>query len=110
MPTVLSTVNFISNDEVPKGKFATYARIVCKIRPQKAETHRTRLTVGGNLIRYLHNVITPTSDISTVKYFLNSVIFTPNEKLCGAEIKDFYSNTPMNTYKYMRIKALLISK
>ena len=28
MPTVLGTVNFISKDEFPKGKFATYARIV----------------------------------------------------------------------------------
>ena len=35
MPTVLDTVHFISKYEVPKGKFSTYARIVCKLRPQK---------------------------------------------------------------------------
>ena len=63
MSTVSDTVNFISKDEVRKGKFATYVRIVYKIRPQKSEIHRTRLTVGGNLIKCLHNVSTPTSYI-----------------------------------------------
>ena len=40
IPTGSDTVNFISKDEVPKGNFATYARIVCKIRPPKAEIRR----------------------------------------------------------------------
>ena len=69
MPTGSDTVTFISKDEVSKGKFSTYAIIVCKISPKKIEIHRTRLTVGGNLIKYLQNASTPTSDISTVKSY-----------------------------------------
>ena len=65
-------------------------------------------TVVGNLIKHLHNVLTTTSDISTVKCLLNSVIYTPNESFCRADIKYFYLNTPMHTYEYMRIKASLI--
>ena len=68
MPTGPDTVKFISKYEVSKGKFATYARIVCRILlPQKAEIHRTQLKVGGNLTKHLHNVIMPASEISTVK-------------------------------------------
>ena len=38
----------------------TYGRIVDEIRPQKAETHRIRLTVGGNLTSFPGDVTTPT--------------------------------------------------
>ena len=101
-------MHFISKDEVLKGKFATYAKIVCEIRPQKAEIHRARKKVGGNIIKYLHNVSTPTLEISIVNFLLNSIIYTPNEKLCGSDIKYFYLNIPMDTYEYMRIKSSLI--
>eukprot|EP00978_Attheya_sp_CCMP212_P041838 scaffold245240_cov79-Attheya_sp.AAC.1 len=45
MPNGSETIHFITPNQIPKGKFATYARIVCDIRPQKAEKHRVRLTV-----------------------------------------------------------------
>ena len=38
MPIGLDTLHFISKDEYPKGKFSTYARIVCEIRPQKRKS------------------------------------------------------------------------
>ena len=76
---------------------------MCKIHPQKVEIRRTRLTVGGKLIKYLKIFSTLTSDISTFKYLLNSIIPTPNMKFCGAELKDFYLNTGMDTFEYMLI-------
>ena len=42
-----------------------------------------------------------------VNFLLNSVISTPNVKLCGDDIKDFYLNNIMETLEYMRIKASL---
>ena len=39
IPTGSDTVNFISKDEFPKVKFATYALTVCKKLPQKAEIY-----------------------------------------------------------------------
>ena len=41
----------------------TYMRAVCDIRPQKTDTHRTRLTAGVNIIDYPGEVSTPTSNI-----------------------------------------------
>ena len=86
---VLYTVHFISKDEV--------AIILCSIRLQKAEIYRTWLTVGGNLNKYPHSVSMPTSYISTVKCLISSVIYTPNIKLCGKDIKENV-NTPMDTF------------
>ena len=66
--------------------------------------------MGDNLIKYLHNFSKSTSYILTVKCLINIVISIPIVKLCGAYIKDFYLNTPMDTFEYMRINASLIPK
>jgi hypothetical protein len=47
-----NTIFFIPCQAVPKGKNVTYGRFVVYIGPNKTETHRFRLTVGGNLIQY----------------------------------------------------------
>ncbi len=47
---------------------------------------------------------TPTTDLLTVKLLLNSIISTPNEKFMIMDIKDFYLNTPMARYEYMRLR------
>ena len=43
---------FIFYKDKPKERRATYVRAVCDIRPQKTETHKTRLTTEGILIDY----------------------------------------------------------
>ena len=59
---------FIPEEEVPfKTKKVTYPKIVSDIRPRKAETHRTRITVGGNLLDYAGTLITPTATITTAR-------------------------------------------
>ena len=68
------TIEFIFHKENPKERRATYVRAVCNIRPQKSETHRTRLTAGGNLIDYPGEVRTPTSDFTTIEIHVNSAI------------------------------------
>ena len=108
MPTGSETAHFISKDKIPKGKFAAYARTMCKIRPQKAEIHRMQIKVEGNLIKYLHNFIMPTLEISTVKCLINGFISASNTKFCGADTKDIYLNTTVDTFEYMRIKASFI--
>ena len=76
MPYGTNTVLFIPKDKVPSGRTVTYERIVSEIQPQKAETHYTRLTVGGNLINFPGDVTTPTADLITAKLFFNSVLST----------------------------------
>ena len=73
-------------------------------RPEKSDPYQTRLTVVGNLISYPGDCGTPTIDLLTVKLLLNSVVSTPGAKFMTIDIKDFYLNTPMARYKYMRLK------
>ena len=79
-----------------------------KIRPQKAETHRTRLTVGGNLINFPGDVTTSTSDLITAKLIFNSVLSTKNTKLMCADIANFYLKKPMDRYEYMKLPLDII--
>ena len=103
-----NTVVFIPIRNVPQGRKPTYGRIVVSIRPQKEEVERTRLTVGGNLIDYPGEVRTETADLTTTKLLLNSVVSTPDAKFMGIDVKNFYFNTPLDRYEYMRLPLDLI--
>ena len=46
------TIEFIFHRDKPKARRATYVRSLCNIRPQKTDTHRTRITAGGSLKDY----------------------------------------------------------
>jgi hypothetical protein len=103
-----NTIFFIHRNQVPRNKRVTYGRIVCAIRPQKTETHRVRLTAGGNLIEYPGVTSTPTASIKTIKMHWNSVISTPTSRYCTIDIKDFYLNSKLEEYEYMRLPVDLI--
>ena len=75
-------------------------------RPEKSDPNRVRLTVGGDHINYPGNCGTPTADMLTVKMLLNSIISTKGAKFMSIDIKNFYLNTPMARYKYMRLKIV----
>jgi hypothetical protein len=100
------TAFFINSNEIPadRWKDVTYGRIVTAYRPDKKEPNRTRLTIGGDQINYPHDCGTPTADLLTVKHLLNSTISTPGAKFMTLDIKDFYLNTPLNRYEYLRLK------
>eukprot|EP00957_Ditylum_brightwellii_P040495 3064833-Ditylum_brightwellii.AAC.1 len=80
---------------MPADRKATYAHFVVDIRPQKKETHPTRLAVGGNLIDYPGDVRTLTADINLAKLLFNSIVSTPNTNCCTIDINYFYLNMPM---------------
>ena len=82
----------------------TYGRIVVNYRPEKSDPNRVRLTVGGNCINYPGDCGTPTADMLTVKLLLNSFISTKGAKFMSIDIKNFYLDTPMARYNYMRLK------
>ena len=104
-----STIFFIKKAEVPAGRTATYARVVVDVRPQKIdEPNRVRITVGGNLLKYPGVVKTETSSLTTSKIHWNSTISTPGAKYMCADVKNFYLNTPMARYEYMRMHISLI--
>ena len=88
-------ISFVHHSEIPKDKKATYARIVCSVRPNKKETHRTRITVGGNVLHYDGNTSTPTADLTTLKLLANSVISTPKVIFMTLDIKNYYLATTL---------------
>ncbi len=74
------------------------------MKPNKTETHRTRLTAGGDRINYPEDVGTPTANMTLFKIHANSIISTPGARCIMVDIKDFYLNTPMKRPEYMRLK------
>jgi hypothetical protein len=48
--------------------------------------------------------------MTLVKIMLNSAVSTKGAKCVMLDVKDFYLNTPMKRYKYMRIKITNIPK
>ena len=52
---------------------------------------------------YPRDTRTSTADLLTVKLLINIIISTPRAKFFTMDIKDFYLNTPMARYKYMRL-------
>ena len=103
MPTGTNTMHFIHHSQKPAGRKATYLRIVSALKPHKKEKRRIRFTVGGDRIDYKGNVSTPTSDLTTVKILLNSVVSTPGAQFMTNDIQDFYLESEMPRYEYMWI-------
>ena len=73
-----------------------------------SETHWVRLTAGGNEIDYPGEVSTPTSNLTTEKCLVNSILSTSNAKGMCADIKYFYLNTEMTWFEYIKVKAEII--
>ena len=96
IPSGTNTINSKQHTAVPKDRHVTYGKIVCGVRKHKAETHRCRLTVGGDKLEYPDEVSTPTSDLTTAKYLVNSIFSTPGAKGLVAGVKDFYINTTID--------------
>ena len=64
---------------------------------------RTRLTVGGNLLDFTRNLISPTASVTTTKRVFNSVVSTTGTRCLLEEIKHFYLNNVLPDTEFMRI-------
>ncbi len=101
-----NTIFFISKDKVPKDrvKEVTYGSFRCDLKPNKTETHCTRLTAGRDRVNYLGNTGTSTADMTLFKILLNSIISTKGARCVMVDIEDFYLCMPMKRFEYMRLK------
>jgi hypothetical protein len=57
----------------------------------------------GGLQRYPWDKSKQTADITTAELLFNSTISTPGASFYGIDLANFYLNTPMECYKYMRL-------
>ena len=98
-----NTIFFIHRSGVPAGKRVTYGRIVVSIRPNKTETQQVRITVGGDKISYEGPTATRCESLITTKILLNSVVSTILANIMCTDIHNFYYNTPMVYFEYMKL-------
>ncbi len=101
-----NTIFFNNRADVPaeRWKEVTYRRVNVEYRPEKSDPYQTCLIVGGNLIMYSINCGTPMVDHLTIKLLLNSVISMQGARFMTIDIKDFYLNTLMDQFEYMKLK------
>ena len=77
------------------------------ITPNKAETHRVRITVGGDKLSYDGPTTTQCASLITTKILLNSVVSTILDLFMCADIRDFYYYNPMLDFEYMKLPLSL---
>jgi hypothetical protein len=104
------TLFFITKSQVPKDRKVTYANYVCSIRKQKAETHRVRMTAGGDKLEYPGDPSSPTVSMLNAKIHINSTISDAHKgaRHLGLDISNYYLGTPMDYYQYMRVQPWCI--
>ena len=107
-----NTICFIEKTDVPVNRWrdVTYRIVGVDYRPEKSNPYCTRLTVGGDRVRYPGDSGTPTVDFTTLKIILNCIVSTPNAKFMIIDEKYLYLNTPMAGSEYMRIKICDLPK
>jgi hypothetical protein len=74
-----------------------------QIRPEKSEKFRVHFTCGGDRIEYPGKVATKTADIVTANILFNSVLSKKDTHFMMIDNSNFYLNTRMPRYEYMRI-------
>ena len=75
---------------------------------QKTETHRTRLTTGGNLINCPGEFSTPTSDLTTIEFHIKSAILDVKSIYMCMDVNYFHLNNQMDRDKYIMIQLSII--
>ena len=73
------------------------------VTPNKAKTHRVCINLGGNRLSYEGLTDTQCAILITTKVLLKGVVSAIIEKLMCSNIHDFYYNTPMENFDYMKL-------
>ena len=60
--------------DMSKHKKSTCTRVCCNSRFNDTETHRTRITVGGNRLHYSGDAVTQIARITTTKMHISSTL------------------------------------
>jgi len=105
-----NTISFIPFHDIPpdRRRDITYGNPVVAYKPRKADTHRTRLTDGGDRIKYQGPLYTPAVDLTVFKIFANNVISTPNARFSTADIANFYLESPFTQPEYISLPISLV--
>ena len=91
----------IKKCQVPKGKTATYNRLVTDIQPEIAEPNWVRFTAGGNIVQYTGETLTEVAPIETAKLLITIKLSTMGEKYMAMNMLNFYTHNDLKDYQYM---------
>ena len=80
--------------------------VVYEVKPYKEDLNGTRITVVGSQIFYPGDVGILTGSLDLVKLIINSVLSRRNARFVSFDLKNFYLQTPMEIFEYVRIKFL----
>ena len=108
MTTGTNTVFFIPRSSITAGRTVTYSRIVAIIQSHKTKTHRVCVTVSRNKLYFPCDTTTNCASLSTTICLLKSTIPIPGAHYITLDIKNFYYNTSMGRYKYMKISLAIL--
>ena len=64
--------------------------------------------MGGDRLEFEGKTSTETAGIKTIKINFNSIISTKDTEFAAADIKNFYTNSSLESSEYMRIHLSLI--
>ena len=107
----MKTMHFVmSHSEIaktPNDHVVTYARVVVDYRGQKKDSNRVRITSGGNLIKCPGDLTCRMANLTTSKILWNIVLSTEGAKFMGMDVGNFYLETPMERYEYMKMPLAL---
>ena len=74
-----------------------YAQFCCDIQLQKDKINQTRLTVGSDRLDYYTKSSTEMIGLKTIKIHFNSTILTKDKKYVAVDIKNFYTNSKLDS-------------
>ena len=93
---------------MPKGKRATFAKTVTDVRPEKKDPNKVQITADGGRLAYYGKTSTETASIETAKILINSVLSTKNAKFMSIDISNFYIQTNLKEFQYIRFHIGMI--
>ena len=79
-------------------------------KTKKPETLITRFTSGRNFVYYPEEVITPMSNLKTMKINVISIISKIKSQYICMDVKDFYLNICMDRSEHIMVHISIISE
>ena len=92
-----NTITFLPYGDVPRDRSVTYATFVCDVKPLKKETHRVRITVGGDRLDCADDTGSPAANLLETKLLVNSTISSAKygAKFFSVDITNYFLASPM---------------
>jgi hypothetical protein len=95
--------------DIPQDKVITYVNPVCveKLNDDGTIKFRTRLTIGGDRIKYPYSTAAVTAEMEALTILLNCMV-SENANWSTADLIDFYLGTDLPHQEYIRIPRRFI--